>query len=83
MPKSVPRFVLDKVRLGIDESVFKYVLKYMYVLIPLPNLNPNLIYFELYFEVRAHTYTPTAGATGLPYKERRSMFKLHKTVSLN
>ena len=57
---------------GIDESVFKYVLKYMYVLIiPLPKLNPNLIYFELYFElyfeVRARTYTPTAGATGLPY----------------
>ena len=40
----------------IDESVFKYVLKYMYVLIPLPNLTFEL-YFELYFEVRAHTYT--------------------------
>ena len=56
---------------GIDESVFKYVLKYMYVLIPLPNLNPNLIYFELYFElyfeVGGRTYTPTSGATGLPY----------------
>ena len=31
-------------------------LKYLYMLIPLPNLNPNLTYstyFELYFEVRA------------------------------
>ena len=31
-------------------------LKYVYVLIPLPNLNPNLTYsayFELYSEVRA------------------------------
>ena len=76
MPKSVPRFVLDKVRLGIDESVFKYVLKYMYVLIPLPNLNPNLIYFELYFEVHARTYTPTAGATGLPYNIRAHTYTL-------
>ena len=48
--------------MGIDESVFKYVLKYVYVHIPLPNLTFEL-YFELYFEVRAHTYTPTHGCS--------------------
>ena len=54
---------------------FKYILKYAYVLIPLPNLNPNLIYFELYFKVCARTYTPTAGATGLPYKYMHILIK--------
>ena len=54
-------------REGIDESIFKNVLKYVYVLIPLPNLNSNLIYFELYFEVCAHTYTPTGMAYLIQY----------------
>ena len=43
---------------GIDESVFKYVLKNVYVHILLPNLT-----FELYFEVCARTYTPTHGCS--------------------
>ena len=54
------------------------------MLIPLPNLNPNLIYFELYFEVCARTYDPTAGATGLPYNVRARTYKKtsKKTLTL-
>ena len=43
---------------GIDESIFKYVLKYVYVLIPLPNLNLTLartlsctLKYSTYFEL--------------------------------
>ena len=42
--------------MGSMNPALSTFLKYVHVLIPLPNLNPNLIYstyFELYLEVRA------------------------------